>query len=334
MTDPSTLLLSEDQIQALIPATLPRRADERYPGGAVHGKLERDFGEEEADCLKALYEDLGDLMAMTKAPDDEKVLSAALKEFANRTVLIRAVSDLEKYEQAARATYDTRLGNLFREISDGPVASLCAILFLIRSAGVEADYFQTLYYLARDQRKIMRAILVDLDPVARAKDEAVNVHSIDLLLEKWQNAVYRSMDADLEVAFETSVEGMVAERCIEFAEVDRIFYHLVNNARSHGSGNRLAIQAIDSKDGLDLVWVFSNPVTENQAARLDNLEEGLESVFDYGIGEGSGVGLGSLAESVAHAYGIDTPGQAVSNGYAGTKLDGDIFRIWFHWPKA
>lgn len=333
MMNSSSLLLSDEQIHALVPGRLQRRLDERYRGGALHGSLARDCSDEEKACLEALYADLGDLMELSKAGDGPAD-AEALRHFTERTVLLRAMVDLEEFEQGARSTYDTRLAHLFRELADGPVASLCAILFLIRSVGVEPDYFQTLFYLARDQRKIMRSILVDLDPELRAKDEEVNVHSIDLLLEKWRDAVYRAFDTELEVAFETSVEGMVAERCIEFAEVDRLFYHLVNNALRHGNEKRLAIQAVDAEESDDLIWVFSNPVSQNQAGRLQNFADGRESVFEYGVGDGSGIGLGALAESVGHAYGIDTAGQAVSGGYVGSKLDGEVFRIWFHWPKA
>lgn len=322
----------------MVPGRLPRRLDERYGGGALHGNLARDFSEEERDCLRSLYSDLGELMDLTAKRDasesGDSALGASLRDFAARTVILRAAADLEKFEQAARATYDGRLAGLFRELADGPFASLCAVLFLVHSAGVEPEYFQTLFYLARDERKIMRSILVDLDPAARARDEMVKQHSIELLLEKWRNAVYRAFDAELSVTFESRVEGMVAERCIEFAEVDRLFYHLVNNAVRHGSGKRLAIQVVESADGEDLIWVFSNPVSRNQEASLRNLVEGRQNVFEYGVGSGPGVGLGSLAESVGHAYGIESTVQAVSAGYLGTVLEDGMFRLWFHWPKA
>lgn len=332
------LLIPEEKIYAMVPDSLPVRLEKRYAGGFLHASLERDFSPEEQQSLRSLYHDLGELMDLTAKRDasdgEDSPLGAALRTFASRTVVLRAAADLEKFEQGALATHDQKLATLFRELSDGPFASLCAILFLIDSAGVEPEYFQTLFYLARDERKIMRSLLVDLDPTARAKDEAVQQHSIDLLIEKWRDAVYRAFDAELEVSFESKVEGMVAERCIEFAEVDRLFYHLVNNALKHGSGKELAIQVVESSDGNDLLWVFSNPVSGNQAARLTNLTEGRQSVFEYGVGDGSGVGLGSLAESVGHAYGIETTSQAVSGGYLGATTEDGIFRIWFHWPRA
>ncbi len=338
MTHASSLFLSEEQIRTLVPPRLPRRRDERYMGGAMHGRLESEFSEEEQECLRALYADLGELMELAgkrdRAEEWGDLPGPELGRFASRTVIVQAVSDLEKFEQAARATYDTKMANLFRELADGPVASLCAILFLVGSGGVEPEYFQTLFFLARDERKIMRSILLDLDPEGRAKDEEVNRHSIDLLLEKWQNTIYRAFDVEMEVAFDSNVRGMVAERCVEFAEVDRIFYHLANNSLRYGSGKQLAIQVIDTADGEDLVWVFSNPISENQFSRLQNLADGRESVFEYGVGDGSGVGLGSLAESVANAYGIESAAQAVSAGYVGSALEDKIFRIWFHWPKA
>lgn len=332
------LLVSESRIRALVPDQLPVRLEERYGGGFLHASLERDLSPEEQQSIRALYSDLGELMDLTAKRDAgeeaNSLLGARIKEFASKSVLLRVAADLEKFEQGARVTHDEKLANLFREMADGPMASLCAILFLIESAGVEAEYFQTLFYLARDQRKIMRSMLVDLDPTARMKDELVKEHSIDLLIEKWRSAVYRAFEGEIEVAFESSVEGMVAERCIEFAELDRLFYHLANNAIKHGSEKKLAIQVIESEDGKDLVWLFSNPISAKQSSRLANIEESRKSVFDYEVGDGeAGVGLGALAESVGHAYGIDGSSQALGSGYLGTVVEDGIFRIWFHWPK-
>jgi len=336
--DPSSLFLSDELVRELVPNSLPQSRDERYVGGAVHGRLDRDFGEEEQETLRSLYVSLGGLMELTAkrdaSEDGNSMLSAKLRDFARECPILQAGRDLEKYGRAAQETYDSKLARLFRELTDGPLASLYGIIFLVGSSGAEPEYFQTLFYLSRDQRKIMRSLIVDLDPTARQRDEMEQFHSVSLLLEKWQKAVYRAFDEELEVAFRTNFEGAVAERCIEFAEVDRIFYHLVNNAIRHGSDKTLAVQVVESSNGDDLIWLFSNPVSENQAKVLQNFVDGRQSVFEYGIGSESGVGLGSLAESVAHAYGIEAQEQVISGSYAGSSFADGIFRIWFHWPKT
>ncbi|MEM0965557.1 MAG: hypothetical protein AAGJ81_05355 [Verrucomicrobiota bacterium] len=333
--NPDTLFLSEESIRKLVPARLPARLHERYKGGAFYGRLDRDFGEDEQETIRTIYQSVGELMELTAkrdASEEENSLAAsALKKFAVNCPILVAGGELEKYEQAARETQDTKLTTLFRELADGPFASLYGILFLVGSAGVEPEYFQTLFYLARDQRKIMRSLIIDLDPVGRDKDELEKLHSVDLLLQKWQKTVYRAFDAEMEVAFKTSFTGAVAERCIEFAEVDRVFYHLVNNAIHHGEGKLLAIQVVESEDGSDLIWMFSNPISKKKASDLGNTSG---RVFEYGVGSGSGVGLASLAESVSHAYGIETTEELISSGYAGSIVEGEVFRLWFHWPRT
>ena len=335
---PQSLNIPEEKIRDLLPKQLPRRREERYAGGAAHGRLERDFSDEEAETVRTLYRELGELMELTEKRDASEggnsLAAGALKTFASETPILRIGNELESYEEAAAATHDSRLRTLFRELVDGPFASLYGILFLVGSAGVEPEYFQTLFYLARDQRKIMRSILLDLDPATRERDEMKKLHSVNLLVEKWRDAVYRAFEREMEVSFESTFDGAVAERCVEFAEVDRLFYHLANNAIRHGSDDRLAIQIFETQDGMDLIWVFSNPLSENKAAHLQNLADGLTSVFDYGVGDGPGVGLGSVAESVAHAYGIESAEQAVTAGYVGTVVSGGCFRLWFHWPKV
>jgi hypothetical protein len=90
---------------------------------------------------------------------------------------------------------------------------------------------------------------------------------------------------------------------------------------------------VESVNGGDLIWLFSNPVSQNQEKVLQNFEDGRQSVFEYGVGSKFGVGLGSLAESVAHAYGIEAQDEVTSGGYAGSSISDGIFRLWFHWPK-
>ena len=49
---------------------------------------------------------------------------------------------------------------------------------------------------------------------------------------------------------------------------------------------------------------------------------------------GGGYGLTVLADFVAGAFGLRDRVEALRERYAGAILDGQTFRVWFHWPAA
>lgn len=328
------------EIYKLVPDRLPRRMGERYPGGAVHGTLTDDFNPDEAETLLAIYKELGVLLKLTRPLDDGKEknpeqLHEDLEQFIAQTHLLELGAVLESFESVAMQTHDTRLATLFSEVVGGPFASLYGILFLVKRAGIEPEYFRSLFYLARDHRKIMRSLITDLDTAAREEDETEKYHSIKLLLQKWKDAIYRAMHGELNVTFETSYQGHVAERCIEFAEVDRLFYLIANYALKTADPKDMSIQAEPSRSEEDLVWMFRWTPEPSERARLDNLKEQKRSIFEQVTGsQRKDYGLQAVSECVAHAYGLDNPYQAISGGYVGYAFSQEELRIWFHWPIA
>ena len=49
---------------------------------------------------------------------------------------------------------------------------------------------------------------------------------------------------------------------------------------------------------------------------------------------GSGFGLTVVADFVAGAFGLRDRAEALRKRYLGANLDGQTFRVWFHWPIA
>jgi len=331
--------LTISEIRHLVPGRLPRRMDERCSGVAVHGSLAKDFNPEETDTIVAIYQELGLLLELTR-PDENgqhgpDELHANLVRFVHATQLLELGSVLETFESLAVQTHDTRLATLFSEVVGGPFASLYSILFLVKRAGIEPEYFRSLFYLARDHRKIMRSLITDLDTETRKEDETEKYHSIELLLQKWKDAIYRAMHGELNVNFQTSYDGYVAERCIEFAEVDRLFYLIANYALKSAKPKVLSIQAEPSSDKCDLIWLFRWVPESGEKARMDNLKEQKRSIFEQITGaDRKDYGLQPISECVAHAYGLDNPAQSISGGYVGSVFSGKELRIWFHWPIA
>ena len=138
------------------------------------------------------------------------------------------------------------------------------------------------------------------------------------------------------------------ECCLESAAIDRIFYNLANNACRHAATDRLdmTVFPIPDEAGSCLRFVLSNEVNDQDAAYLRAITEGSQAPgADQGRGTtliplftpkvsttGSGFGLTVVADFVAGAFGLRDRVQALRERYVGAVLEGNTFRLWFHWP--
>ena len=85
-----------------------------------------------------------------------------------------------------------------------------------------------LFYLCRDQLKIMRASFKDLDPQRLIEDEKLRLHGAGLLQTKWWGAEHAYFSSKGQVKCGHFFDGPVTERCVEFAEYDANMYCLAN----------------------------------------------------------------------------------------------------------
>jgi hypothetical protein len=85
-----------------------------------------------------------------------------------------------------------------------------------------------LFYLCRDQLKIMRASFKDLDPERLIEDEKLRLHGAGLLQTKWWGAEHAYFSSKGQVKCGHFFDGPVTERCVEFAEYDANMYCLAN----------------------------------------------------------------------------------------------------------
>lgn len=74
-----------------------------------------------------------------------------------------------------------------------------------------------MFYLCRDQLKIMRASFKDLDPEGLVEDEKLRLHGAGLLQTKWWGAEHAYFSSKGQVKCGHFFDGPVTERCIEFA---------------------------------------------------------------------------------------------------------------------
>ncbi|TVR49448.1 MAG: hypothetical protein EA425_12330 [Puniceicoccaceae bacterium] len=334
---PSAPTLTESFCRDLAPDNLTSRRTQRYRGGGFHLSLATDCTVDERELLTRLYSATGEVMRLTDpALADNPLREGQMVDMARRSELHLLEEQLLASIREIASSRSDSVRKAFLRLATGPFASMCEYFLLIQAGGVEKEYIQTLHYLARDHRKIMRAFFEDLDPPTRKHDTAIRQHSLDLLLEKWRTGLFRSKDHPLIIRFQTFYHGTVAERCLEFAELDQIFYQLAHNCLRFSSTQVLDITVLLTGDGRNLRWIFSNAIAPDHAAKLQAiLDDGLNP-FEHGVatGDGEGHGLGFVGEVVVHAFGLSDLYEALKKGHLGISVAKDRFLLWFHWPAV
>lgn len=325
-----------EDILALTDNPIINHRGERYRGGALAIALDA-LTPDEQELVKRQYEQVSELYQITSAREPAELKKKAVEQFARGTELISLQDQLTYAQAEVAADRPKRVHRVLYDLSAGAFSSICGHILLIQAGGMEDEYPHSLFYLTRDHLKLSRALVSDLDEDRRSRDELLKQHDLDLLLEKWQAASYRAFDEEIEVSFVCHYNGTVAERCLEFAELDGVFYHLANNCLRHTSDNRMQIALAALPDGENLRWVFRNNLTPSRQAALQEMLNSGQSLFEHGVKVGSlgrGYGLGEVADTIQYAYGLEDLHEAQEQGYFGVEVKDRIFSLWFHWPRV
>jgi hypothetical protein len=321
-----------EELQKLSLQDVPRqRGDSLLISGGA--SLEEDFSLDEQLVIKEVYRELRSLLEVTRPdPRDKEAQFEEARQFIRDNDLLSLEDQLLMMMDETR---NPEKRSLITQLSHGPLESVCAYIIFSRAGTLEPEYIQKLFYRARDQLKIMRRLIRDLDPANRARDEERKLHSVDLLLEKWRSTIYHAHAGEVQVEFEPYYSGFVAERCLEFAEIDRIFYHLINHCAVHSANKKLRISVAQARSGKDLIWAFSKKMTSRRIRLMENLQSSGETFF--GAHNGSGgerLDLTIVADAVANAYGFEDNGEAERAGLFGAEIENGRITIWFHWPAV
>jgi hypothetical protein len=195
-------------------------------------------------------------------------------------------------------------------------------------------YLRNATFLARDQAKIMRNILPDLDPEARSADEAEKPHFIQAVVEKWDHFRFeRAGMASGHVNVGCSYDGLLASCCLEASAVDRIVYNYMNNAMRFAAEPSISLEIIPVGDNA-VRWTVANPITHDQSEWLkQNTHGDLSNLFRGGLTRGgNGFGLSNCADFVAAAFGLSDINAALEGKYLGAVEEDGWYLAWAHWP--
>ena len=342
-----------DFLLALAPLRLPNHRRERYAGDNLCIALDQ-VAPRDQELLRNLYRQLNELLftiADTSTTDAQKW--EKVQGWIDRYDLDAIINEVRELGLASHE-HDPgeRLAKAMHDVRGGALSSLLGRLQLFGHLHTMSGALNVLFVQARDHLKIMRNAIVGLDEPRREADRTPKAHAMALMLGKWHESVVgpKWHERPIRMQIDCRYEGALTECCLESAAIDRIFYNLAANACRHATDERLemAIFPIPEPPGDCLRFVLSNRVSEADAARLgatiraggaDSTELGtgqsLFALFEPEVSStGSGFGLTVVADFVAGAFGLRDRAEALRERYVGAILDGQTFRVWFHWPMA
>lgn len=329
--------VNRETLAALLPSRYRNLRDKRYRGEGFDISL-RSLSPVDQEHIRVLYGFAKDLyvawIVMQEQPDWE-ALRTRIVSFLSPPLSL-SVKELGRESLAACAPGDaeTSLGKVMHDIRGG---ALMPLQLYAHMAQEEADPVQlrSAVFLARDQAKMMRNILPDLDPEVRGADEAEKPHYIRAVVEKWDRFQFeRPGQAPGQVSVNCSYDGLLASCCLEASAVDRIVYNYINNAIRFTAGPQIRMEILPVGEHV-VRWLVANPVTTDQAAWLQDRTRGdLSSLFRGGITRGGhGLGLSNCADFVAAAFGLHDIDEALEGKYLGAVVRDGCYVAWAHWPS-
>ncbi len=319
----------------LATASLQNFRKRRYRGDNVCLPLPA-FAEVDRRYLRTIYQFLEELFARLQPNHGNPIRSLDI----DREQIDAMVERVQALGQKSLQTSPSEL--MAKTLHDLRGGAMNALLGRLQLAGLQAPSElgrRQLFFLVRDNLKIMRNALLGLDDLKREADLLPKMHSIDLIVEKWQDALIPSGDRSTQLQVSCDFHGNIAECCVELGALDRVLYNLVNNACRHTSSGevKLSIHGLTDEEDqpADLRFEVRNPVGRADRQRLCDRGD-LRTLFQPGVSStGSGLGLTVVLDFVLNAYGLGGRSQALEGDYLGAHLTPeDDFVVWFHWPVA
>jgi signal transduction histidine kinase len=320
-------------------ATLPEPtapvSERRYQPDDLLVEL-ADFGQLDRARLRSVYEFAQGTYLDWLASENRDAAAAMDRIRSTDLHALRAETD-----RLGDDTDDTpRLRAIIHDIRGGTTAAFMSLAELLLDQEVpeerQLSYLQQLVWLVRDEAKVMRGVIVDLDPSMREPDTEHKPHSVDDLVRKWDGMRYDSGAGMVSLEVRNGLgSGALANRCLEAAAIDRVAYNFLNNAARFAASDRVTIDLRRVREQpMGRVTVVNDLPADETAWLKARLASDPVALFRPDVSRGgSGVGLGACAEIVGAAFEL-TPDQAIRERVIGYEVVDGRFYAWFCWPTA
>lgn len=312
-------------VQSLAPSTFRSYRPGRSAGDERSLTLAA-FPAKERSMIVQLYAALGELGDVLRDGGEARTRSCAVLRDRIGALLGAGRGQLagEVREELAEALHDIR---------GGTMTALLLGLGEMHQGSRRAPAEIALLALIRDQRKIIRNLVQDVDPDGIERDRAAIPHSLVDLSSGIASYARNGHGEDVAIEIHREADAVVATSCLEFAALERAVYNLLNNAVRHVDGDVLHVWLTVLDD--DARIVVANPVPVAHADALKSkLAADPAALYGAFTTTGSGLGLAIVADIVGNAYGLTEPEELVADGYIGTRIVDGSFVSWVHWPLA
>lgn len=310
--------------------------DVRYIGGGGSVDLS-DVGESKAqDNLHRAYESLIELFPLVSG--DSAAASGDMGSLGdwigngvgNGTLLNSSLEDSlghslthQNGDPVSRSTQRSLLAAL---------PSLTFFINRVREKSATLADVRRIFYLCRDQLKIMRSSFADLDPTRLADDEKLRVHGAGLLRSKWWGAEHSYFSGNGNVRCGHFFDGPVTERCVEFAEYDSNLYCLANLLASRTGNGEFHIELL--KDAIP-GGVLAVAMAETPSHAHDEIKSIVEGSQADGKVPSRDFALWKLIEeSMLRGHPNLDSASIPDNPHHGCSRFENGTYLWFAWPNV
>ena len=302
--------------------------ESRYQGGG----LSVDLGEIKEGVIKdkvcTNYEHLLELIPLLSGNS-----RAASGEFSDLQKTLRKTPSfsrgIENVLQYNLSSEDPATRSVLRTT----LASLPSLSFFSdRLCENQANLADTrrLFYLCRDQLKIMRASFKDLDPERLVDDEKLRLHGAGLLQTKWWGAEHAYFSSKGQVKCGYFFDGPVTERCVEFAEYDANMYCLANLLAPRSSTGEFHMELLkDAIPGATLA-VATAKMTEQEFQSMKSITE--SSNIITGPDKQDNFLWKLIEDSMIRGHQSDNLAELKEKKVFGINRLGENVYLWFAWP--
>lgn len=320
--------ISLETVTALAPAKLENLRATRYRAEEQAVDLGA-LGAENAPIVVSLYAFLSELAALVGGERDVEDPAPLLAFLARHDM-----GDLLLRLRRLRADgADPHIAEALHDIRGGAMTALFVQLARLERTPYRAEMARALHIYTRDHMKMMRNVVKDIDPPARARDVAPLAHSLDDLARALSEFTATVDGQQVLVDVSCSGAAVIADSCVECSALDRVAYNVLNNAARHADSPRVAASLVVLES--DLRVAVANSISQEQRDVLEELlARDPDALFGSFTTSGSGYGLRIVSELVGRAYGVETTDALTRGGYVGAKLVDEGFVGWFHWPLS
>ena len=302
--------------------------ENRYQGGGLSVDLSDIQVGAIKDNVRTNYDNLLQLLPLLSGKS-----KAAAGEFSELQKTLRSTpsfnSGIERVLDHELSSEDPATRSVLRTT----LATLPSLSFFsdrLREDQANLADTRRLFYLCRDQLKIMRASFKELDPDRLVDDEKLRLHGAGLLQTKWWGAEHAYFSSKGQVKCGHFFDGPVTERCVEFAEYDANMYCLANLLAPRSSTGDFHMELMkDAIPGATLA-VATAKMSESSFQSMKSVTGNISGVS--GSDKQDHFLWKLIEDSMIRGHQSNQLGELMEKKVFGANRLGDQVYLWFAWP--